>query len=390
MDLLVRYGEAFDAERLVIADSAHVAPDCPQPMADELTEGADVSIMATTHANMRDPRAGIKLGALGKEEGASLVKLDDEKRSWVKRAGFVDLLSCVPYLIGNLPKVGGIASWGGSSGAVILNSWFGVRLNRDATTANIACAVTGRIPYIGLLRPENRYGKVLVEIDNLDLNNFTEAHYGALGYYVGDFAQNRTVAIDGLPQNIVLDAIKYFLSPLPVSGSVGLCFMVGISPETPTREAALGNKKPEEKVIIGKKELEDTWGKLSNATGQDIDMVAIGCPHLSILEFKRIAARMAGKKVHKDVKLVIGTSSVIYAAAKVAGYTNVLEEAGVIFDNSCISLGNAYLYYNEGVRTVVTDSARAAHYAIRAHGAKVFYGTRQECIDAAVTGKWRG
>jgi predicted aconitase len=389
MDLLVRYGDAFDAERMAIATSAHIAPDCPEPLASELTEGADVGIMATTHARMRDPRAAIKLGVLKKEEGERLVKDYDESMSYVGRAGFIDASTCTPYLVGNLPKVGSIASWGGSSGAVILNSWFGVKLNRDGTTANIACAVTGRIPYIGLLLPENRYGKVFVELDNLDLDSFTEAHYGALGYYVGGVAQNRTVAINGLSPTIPLDMMKYFLSPLPVSGSVGLCFMVGISPEAPTVEAALGNKKPEERVVVGKKELEKIWERLNTATGEDVDLVAIGCPHFTIMEYKKLASLLEGKKVHKDVKFVIGSSQAMYTVAKGAGYVEVIEKAGGIFDYSCISLGNAFLHFSKGVRTMATDSSRAAHYAMRVHGAKVFYGTRQSCIDAAITGRWR-
>lgn len=390
MDLLVKYGDAFGAEKMVRAVSAHIIQSCPEPLAAKLTEGAKTRIPCTTHARTRDPRPFIKYGTLSKEKAEKLTGAFLSLVSYVKPTGFIDSYTCAPYIIGNLPKLGGIASWGGTSGAVIANSWFGVRLNRDGVTANLACAITGGIPYMGLLLPENRYGQVLAELGNLDLSTFTDAHYGALGYYLGALAEERNVAIKGLPPTIPLEQCKYLLSPLSVSGAVGLCLMVGISPEAPTLEAALGNGKPEETVVVGQKELKETWEQLNTATSDDVDIVNFGCPHLTIMEIKEIASLLERKKVHKNVQLILGASKAITALAREAGYASVIEEAGGIFDDSCMGAMQPLVYFGTGTKTVATNSARAAHYAIRMLGSKSLYGSTQNCIDAAITGKWRG
>jgi predicted aconitase len=39
------------------------------------------------------------------------------------------------------------------------------------------------------------------------------------------------------------------------------------------------------------------------------------------------------------------------------------------------------------VGVVATNAAKAAHY-LKAGGVRVWFGTMQKCINAAVTGKW--
>lgn len=391
IDLLIRYGEAFDAERMTRAVSAHVITGaCPESLGIKMTNGARASIPTTTHARILDPRPFMKYGLMSKERGERLTERYINLVAFGKHAGFIDSITCAPYLIGNIPKMGSIASWAGTSGALIANSWFGVRLNRDGVSANLACAITGRIPYMGLLLPENRNGRILADLNDLDLASFSVAHYGALGYYLGEVAGERNLAINGLPSNIPLEQCKYLLSPLSVSGAVGLCLMVGVSPEAPTLEAALQNRKPEERLVVEEKELKDMWEQLNSASSGNVDVVMLGCPHLTILEFREFAALLEGKKVHQDVKLIVGASKAIYILAKEMGYADVIENAGGIIDDSCIGSVNPLIVFDKGVRTFATNSARAAHYAVRMSNAKAFYGSTESCIDAAVTGKWRG
>ena len=390
MDLLVRYGQAFDAEKMVRANSAHVLIDYrPEPLISELTEEARVNTLSTVHPKFVDPRLATELGIVDSAEVEEEQRAFDRVTEIGRKAGFLQTFSCSHYLIGNLPKIGGFASWSGTSGQVIGNSWFGLRLNRDGASANLATAITGRIPYMGLLRPENRYGEVLVEFDNLDLGDFSEAHYGAVGYYLGAIVEDRTMAVNGIPLDIPLEQCKYFFSPLPVSGAVALCYVVGVSPEAPTLEAALGDREPKERVIVGEKELRDTWKLLNTADGDDVDLVNLGCPHLSITEIRVIAILLEAKKVHTNVKLTLGTSKSIYALAKETGYADIIEDAGGIFHDSCAGASNPYLRFGNTVKTVATNSARAAHYTVRETKAEVLYGSCESCISSALTGKWR-
>jgi predicted aconitase len=46
--------------------------------------------------------------------------------------------------------------------------------------------------------------------------------------------------------------------------------------------------------------------------------------------------------------------------------------------------------FPKGAKVVATDSAKHAHYAPAIGGVDVWFGTMEECIDAAVSGTWRG
>ena len=94
-----------------------------------------------------------------------------------------------------------------------------------------------------LLKKEHRYGLVLVKLEGLDTGNFTKADYGAVGYYIGKAAGLKNVVVEGVSANVSFDELKFLMSPQPVSGAVTMCHVVGVTPEAPTMEEALGKAK---------------------------------------------------------------------------------------------------------------------------------------------------
>ena len=44
----------------------------------------------------------------------------------------------------------------------------------------------------------------------------------------------------------------------------------------------------------------------------------------------------------------------------------------------------------KGVRTVATDSAKQAHYLPAITGVQAWFGSVRDCVDAAISGTWRG
>ncbi len=389
MTMLVKYGEVFGAERVVQVDSCH-AGTRPLPFVEEMLEGVDrIRVFTTLHAGRaaasRYWRAlGIK-EEFHRQEGGALsaaLKLCISK-------GFIPALSCAPYLVGNVVKVGDIFSWPGSSGIIIANSLFGARGNRDAFPASLASSITGLTPEMLLLKKENRRGQVLVLIDDLDLENFTPADYGALGYYIGKFAGTRNVVVDGFPGRVPFEKLKYFLSPLPVSGAVSLCHIVGITPEAPSVEEALGKRRPEETITVGKEEFREGWESLHTAKTDEVEVVFFGCPQLSITEIGRIAQLLEGKKGADHVRLWVSTAESIYVLAKRMGYIEAIERAGgLVITDSCI-MGFPYEHLETKASTAATNSARAASYQARS-GINIQYGSTEQCISAVVTGKWGG
>jgi len=400
MELLVKLGEAFDAERMVIAQSAHIHCAVPLDLLSELTEGVtQCPIMTTTHPNaypdVLDPIGCRRIGLPENYDiyefihGGPWSQIEDI----FKRLGYLLTYTCVPFLVGNLPKVGDVISWGGTSGAVTATSMFGACGSRDSVPANVATSITGRAPYIGMAIRENRYAQVLVKLDRLDLDHFTNADYGALGYYIGGKTGSRNVVIDGLPKTLSLEQFRYLVSPLPVSGATNICHVVGVTPEAQTLDQALGGGRPEEVITAGKDQIKEAVNNLTTAHSDKVDLVKLGCPHCSIIELRNIASLLAGKKVQPNVRLFVATAKQIYVLAEAMGYVDIIKQAGGVFTNTCIGSQDPFNFLGPklGVEVVATNSARSAHYSARTSRGKIklLYGSMKQCIDAATTRKWR-
>jgi len=400
MEILVKLGEAFGAEKMVMAQSAHIHGAMPLDLLSELTEGANqCRVLTTTHANA-DPNALDPVGCkrIGIPEGYDLYEFLHggpliEIVAIFKRLGYLLTNTCVPFLVGNLPKMGDVISWGGTSGAVTATSMFSACGSRDSVPANVATSITGRAPCIGMALQENRYAQVLVEVDGLDLENFTNADYGALGYYIAGKTKSKNVVINGLPKTLSLEQFRYIASPMPVSGATNICHVVGVTPEARTLDEALGGNKPEEVITVGKDQVNEAVDKLTTAQSDEIDLVKFGCPHCSIIELRNIASLLSGRKVHSNVRLLVATAKQVYVLAEAMGYVDVIKNAGGVFTDCCIGSQDPFNTIGPklGVKNVATNSARSAHYSARTSGGKVklLYGSMKRCIDSAITGKWR-
>lgn len=163
--------------------------------------------------------------------------------------------------------------------------------------------------------------------------------------------------------------------------------IVGVSPEAPTVEAATGNRKGLRTLRFGRSELKSAYETLNRSKKDGVDIVALGCPHCTLEHMKYIAEKLAGKKVHDNTKLYITTNSMIKAMAEIQGYKQLIEQAGgLILEDSCCLVLDA-----EPDKVFATNSAKYAHYAPGATGLKnTWFGTLDECLDAALTGSWRG
>ena len=151
-------------------------------------------------------------------------------------------------------------------------------------------------------------------------------------------------------------------------------------------------KKPEDEVNIGKKELKAVYDRFNDSPDNTVDVVAMGCPHCTISELKEIATLLDGKKVAKSVKLLIGTSDALLGLAREIGCAGVIEGAGAVISNCCVSAFNPFVFLGSGARVVATNSARGAHYIqkLSKGETRTFLGDTQNCIHAAVTGKYEG
>jgi len=387
ISMLIEYGEVWDAERMVKVHNVDSIIGGGEWLEQILEEVERVRAITTIHAGHSGGREYANSIGLKEEVFQLSEKTEKETLDICVPKGFIPAMTCTPYLVGNVPMAGRVFSWSGSSGIIIGNSVFGGRGNRDAAPASVASAITGLTPDMLLLKKEHRYGQVLFELEDLDVENFNEADYGAIGYYIGGIANAKNVVVNGIPENISFDHLKSFLTPQPVSGAVAMCHIVGVTPEAPTVEEALGHKKPEMIVKISKKEYRESWESLHTAKTDDVEIVFFGCPQVSVGDLGEIARLLEGKKIADGVKLVASAANEVYTLAQRTGYTNVIEEAGGIIVRGICIMGFPYAQLEVPATTGATNSAKAASYQAR-RGINIQYGSFEDCINAAITGKW--
>lgn len=400
MTLLTKYGDIFGADKMVKVDRAHILGDSTTEFIREMTEGVTkVRTLTTTHASF-DPTQSRELGINVKEgdtiAGGVVSTSTEDWNSRVdlfKRIGILPTFTCTPYLIGFIPMKGEVLSMVGSLGQILVNSVFGASSNREGISVILASAITGRTPKLNLLVKGGRYATVLVQLNNnLDFNRFTSKEYGALGYYIGGLAGDRNVVINGLPNNHSFDLYRSLMSPMPISGAVVMCHIVGITPEAPTLEAALGGNKPNDTIIVGEREIKETMERLNSADSNEVDLVAIGCPHCTFQQIEEIASLLQRKRVNINTRLQIGVAQPMYTLAKMVGYADIIEKAGGFFTSSCVSALNPIVALDNSVKVAATTTVGPAHRLpeLSKGRTKVFYGDTVSCINAAIKGKWRG
>jgi len=384
INVLIQYGDAVGANRMVEIASAHVMPKEPPELLEEYTlDMEELPVKTTLHPYM-SAFSPEKWEQMGIDRAYAESELPDcEKRRKIhEELGFIRTYSCLPMTLGNLPPSGSYNSWIGSCAQILSNSMMGARTNKDGTIVNMCAALTGRTPYFGLLKDENRFAQIIIRRAP-DVLLETDDDYGALGYFVGENVTNKSVVFDDLDPKISFDHLKYLIAPAAASGSVHICHVVGVTPEAPTLEAALGGKEPEKILTVTKENIEDTKLKFYFKNLQDADIVLLGCPHVTVEEAGHIAKLLRGRKLREGKRLWLGMGNPIYTLCKDMGYTKVIEDAGGVISNGCMAtIPDSPLPY--GTKRVLTNSFKAAHYvnSLQKGKAKVMVTSLEKCLEA--------
>jgi len=400
--LLIKLGEAAGAERMITPVSSHIvsfgyqfygfiAENCKE-FDEELLDGVKrFRVLSTTNPkyfNVEDEKLVKKLG-ISKSTVEKLRNSMTNKR--FEELGAIPTYTCTPFFVHPTRKGESLA--GAESVAIVMyNSIYGARLNRETTPTALAAAITGKTPEFGMHLPENRYARLQVALDSkLKPELFTSSDYSALGFYVGRIAGDRNIVFTNFPQNMSVGQLKNLLAPLGVSGAVMLAHVVGVTPEAPTLEAALLGRKPEEKITVGKKEIDGVYELLNTANGEKVDMVVFGCPHAPLDEIVDIAKQLEGKKMRDDAKLLIATAEPIKLLAKRMGLTDIVESSGgLIVSDMCPHIflwkqrtRDSVTDIGQGITTLATDCTKCAYYT-GAQGIKIKYGSVNDCIQAVM------
>lgn len=401
MDLLIRYGDALGAERLV--ETRNVAGTMTQPSpakAALVAEGGWERAFAVINLDsdraldippMRVPTCQLQHGFGADAEGltpypAQSIRMQEEAESYFTDRGVTVLATCTPYQVGNVPVRDEHCAWMESSAVVYANSVLGARTNCEGAASTGAASLTGKIPYWGNHVPENRHATHHVSAE-VDVGDFRE--WGMFGYFVGEAVQEARPAVTGRLHAPADAELKHFGAATATSGGVEIFHLPGVTPEAPTLEAAFGGRARPEPIVYGRRERAAVYETLNaQGTSTDVDFVLLGCPHASLEQVAEIAGLLEGRRLSDSTQLWVMLPRALAAPSLRAGWTRTIMRAGGhVLTDSCPAMSRAA---PPGSRVMATDSAKQAHYLPAIIGIEAWFGTTAECVDAALTGRWRG
>ena len=288
--------------------------------------------------------------------------------------GAVPTWTCAPYQTHMRPAFGQQIAWGESNAISFANSVIGARTERYPDLLDICCAITGRVPAIGLHLAENRGGDICLRLAGVPAElQRDDQFFAVLGHLVGKLADEHIPVIDGIVVSPAEDQLKAFAAAAASSGRVALFHIVGVTPEAPTLEAAFLGRAPARTVTITVADLRAARRELTTADGRELDMVILGSPHFSLAEFGQLAPLVAGRHAHPRVKFLITSSRLMKERAREEGILDpILAFGAQITLDTCI-LASPML--PPEIRMLMTNSAKYA--CLRAQPAQRARDVRQ-------------
>ena len=371
MQILTALGDIFGADRMIPVSSVQVAGVSYYNLGDAGLEylenlaakGAKVRVKTTLNPAGMDLENWRELGI---DEGFAR-KQERVIQAFVNM-GIIPSCTCTPYLVGNEPSAGDHIAWSESSAVTYANSVLRAMTNREGGPSALAAAITGLTPSYGMHIEENRKPRVRVKVDT---KLRAVADFGALGYAVGKKIGPKIPLFEGI-------------EGAPVEQLKSLCASIATYGGTPLFHDSTSSRKevPTETLTITRNDIEAALRAL-NDEAVEVDFVALGCPHCTLDEIKTIAGLLEGRRVTRE--FWICTARQTMKEAEKTGDAQKIRAAGAKFAcDTCMAVAPL-----KGRFTVLaTDSAKACYYGRGTNDFKTRIGSVEECVNAAVTGKW--
>ncbi len=372
MELLVALGRIFGAEDLVTIGSAQLAGVSYKNIGEaglvwlqDVARHSVVSVPSMLNPAGMDPNRWEEMGV----PEAFAVKQRAIIRAY-SRMGVELTCTCTPYLIGHAPAYGEHVAWSESNAVSYANSVLGARTNREGGPSALAASIIGKTPRYGLHLPLNRVPTEVVEVDTAG----GDVDYGALGALVGRELGNAIPYFRGIAPRP--DQLKSLGAAMAASGAIALYHVEDVTPE------AVAGLRPEEGIRVlevGCDDIEEAYRSLSatNREGQ-VDLITLGCPHLSLDEVEEIAAYLKGKHRRANAPdMWVCTSNEVKKKAIEA--VKVIDGFGKVLVDTCMVVAPI----DEVASSTGTNSGKAATYLpLEAFcGQKVLYRSTRQLLD---------
>ena len=391
LEYQIQVGEFWGAQRFVPVTNVHMMGDI-EVMGDaglsflreQANQSARCAVPTTTNARCMDFAHCERMG----QDAGEAVK-ERELIAMLRRMDVVTTDTCINYQTVYQPHLGEHVAWGDTGTVIYANSVFGARSNFEAGPAALAAALTGRTPEYGFHLPENRRGWFTVELKAV-LHDL--ADWGAVGKLIGEAHQNyfAVPVFHGFHRVPTADELKHLGAALASYGSMGMFHFVGVTPEAPSIEAALGGRASSESLSITDEDLIKIYSSYKLGDG-DARLVVFSGPQQSLFEMKHLASLFKDRKVKPGSTCIATTNSAILAQSRDLGYAKTLEDAGVtILEGVCFYILQNLSPMRERNRwtNMVSNSAKIVNI-IGAHRFNTILRRTADCVEVACSGVLR-
>src|SRR5690606_5463771 len=229
-------------------------------------------------------------------------------------------------------------------------------------------------PAWGLHLDEHRHARVRFRLSGFpDGTPATDTLYVGVGLIVGRMSGDRVPVIEGLPPPRSEDQLKALGAAAASSGSTALFHVVGVTPEAPTLQDALGGRAAEETIVVVPADVARVFAEIGSAPeGTAIGAVCLGTPHFSMDEWRRLTPLLRALDRPPAVPIYVNTARDTLRALEAAGTSADLQAANVtIVTDTCTYL-TPILRSTTGV--VMTNSGKWAYYAPANIGVQIAFG----------------
>jgi predicted aconitase len=387
MKVLVAFSDAVGAGSLLPIAGAHVDGclyhgEASLDFAEALLRGAARVAVPTT----------LNVGSIDLIH-PELMRLSGDRQLRARRLmaaheelGCIPSFTCAPYQTLFRPSFGDQIAWGESNAIVFANSVIGARTERYGDFLDLCCAITGRAPAQGLHLDGNRRGRVLFRLKGFpDAIRAADSLFVAVGMIVGHRCRELVPVIEGLPHPRDEDQLKALGAAAATFGAVGLFHAVGITPEAPSRAAALHGGTPEATLDVTPDDIRDALGRLSMVPeGSPISALCLGTPHFSQTEWHRLAQLLRQSRPKPGLPIYVNTARATLEAIRAEGLLDELAAFGVTPVVDTCTYVTAIVRELDGA--IMTNSGKWAHYAPGNIGCRVAFGELEDCIASASAG----
>ncbi len=384
----IAVGTFFGAERFVPVSSVHLMGDT-EVMGEAglafleglVRQGARFVVPVTTNARCVD----FERAALMRQR-PELVTAESRLVAALRALGAMLVDTCIPYQTLYQPRFGEHLAWGDTGAVIWANSVAGARSNYEAGPAALFAGLTGVTPAYGYHLPDSRVGRLRFEI-RCGLRD--PADWGALGGLIG----RRTLdywavpVVTGWRGPVSGDDLKHFGAALASYGSCAMFHLVGITPEARDEAEAFRGRAPEAASTVSDADLEAFYRSYPEDR-PEVDVVVFSGPQLSVFELRRLAERLAGRRVHPDTALIVTTNFQNRELAARLGYVQAIEDAGgrVLAGTCWYIMEPGLMAAAFGWRNVLTNSAKLANI-VGGYRLHPILRRTDVCLEAAVTGR---